>query len=378
MMLEHDAKELLRSLDLKVPEARFFRDNAGLADVATPTVVKAQVPVGGRGKVGGIRLVRSREELQDAASSILGMTIKGHQVRAIRIEHPVDYVTETYVSFTIDAAAAKVRILISPEGGIDVEDEVARAQLLSAEAELDQQAVADAAYALCSFLPEAIRRPVRAATQALSEAFFDLEAIMLEINPLFVTSGGEWVIGDAKLVPDDNAFERRPAVQHRIVSQPDLYPEASLKLAHGFDFVTLNPNGHVGLVTTGAGLSMQLVDELTVRGAEPFNFCDIRTGMFRGDPSRLIQVLEWILSGPDVDVVMINFFAGATDLAETTSLLLTALDKVKIQIPVVARLIGNNLDAALRIIADAGNPIECETDLDRAIDHVVRIVEGKR
>jgi len=378
MLLEHDAKELLRALGLNVPRATLALTVADAASAAIPVVVKAQVPVGGRGKAGGIRMARTAAERDAATIDILGMTIKGHEVRSVRLEQPVDFIAEAYLSFTVDAATAKVRILISPEGGMDIEDDAARVQLLSATSDLYPGEMQRHLDILCAALPAALQGPVGNAGRGLIQAFFDLEAVMLEINPLFITADGDWMIGDAKLVADDNAFERNVAVRSRIEQQPALYPEAALKLEQGFDFVRLNPNGRVGLVTTGAGLSMQLVDELTARGVSPFNFCDIRTGMFRGDPARLIQVLNWIAQGAAVEVVMVNFFAGATDLAETTGLLLTALDSVALKVPVVARLIGNNLDAALKIIADAGDPIAVETDLDQAIARTIAIIEGKR
>lgn len=360
-----------------MPDALLVSSTAGAADWEGPVIIKAQVPVGGRGKAGGIRLARTAAERDQAVADILNLSIKGHNVRAVRLEQPIDYVAEAYVSFTIDAATAKVQILLSPEGGVDIEDEAARAKLLITTSALDANDMRAQFRQLAEQLPSTMKNQMCDAGDRLVAAFFTLEAIMLEINPLFLTKNGGWMIGDAKLVADDNAFERNDLVKSRISAQPLLYPEAALKLDQGFDFVRLDPRGRVGLVTTGAGLSMQLVDELVARGAVPFNFCDIRTGMFRGDPARLIQVLRWISEGPDVEVVLINFFAGATDLAETTRLLLTALDHVQLRQPIVARLIGNNLDAALRVISEAGNPITVETDLDRAIAIAVNYLERK-
>ncbi len=145
------------------------------------------------------------------------------------------------------------------------------------------------------------------------------------------------------------------------------HPEAALKLAQGFDFVRLDPQGDIGLITTGAGLSMQLIDELAARGRSPFNFCDIRTGQFKGDPARLIQVMEWIAEGPNIRSVLINFFAGHSHLGEIARLLLQAIAAVpQLKAPITARFIGNGLEEARAIIAEAGNPIA--TDLERAID----------
>ena len=192
------------------------------------------------------------------------------------------------------------------------------------------------------------------------------------MNPLFLTGDGGWMIGDAKLVVDDNGFARHHEVSVRIAAAPLLYPQEALKLAQGYDFVRLDEAGDIGLVTTGAGLSMQLIDELVARGRHPFNFCDIRTGMFRGDPARLIEVLRWIAQGPHIRVLLVNFFAGLTDLGEIARLLLQALAAVpELRAPVVARLIGNNLDEALAVIAAAGNPIAVETDLERAIERAL-------
>lgn len=368
MLLEHDAKDLLAEQGLPVPKGRLVRAGDVPAAIGT-AVVKAQVPVGGRGKAGGIRLVRDSAELGAALATILGMTIKGHVVRACRIEETVDFVSEAYLSFTLDAEAGDIRILMSQHGGIEVEDEATRADLLAASAAADPESLRRASIDLAEGLPPALRGPVRDAAVALAEPFFAAEAILLEINPLFIRADGSWVIGDTKLAVDENAFPRAPRLQKIIEDSPDLYTEAALKLEQGFDYVLLDEQGDIGLVTTGAGLSMQLIDELAARGRRPYNFCDIRTGQFKGDPARLIQVLRWIAAGPSIRSVLINFFAGHTDLAEIARLLVIALEAVpELEVPITARFIGNGLEAAIAIIREAGDPIAIETDLERAID----------
>ena len=133
--------------------------------------------------------------------------------------------------------------------------------------------------------------------------------------------------GDAKVVVDLNAVERQPRIAALIEARPDIYADANRKLREGFDYVELDPDGEIGLVTTGAGLSMMLIDELTARGMKPLNFCDIRTGQMRGSPARLIRVLEWITSRPSLRAVLVNIFAGITDLAEFGGLLATAMEQ---------------------------------------------------
>jgi succinyl-CoA synthetase beta subunit len=210
----------------------------------------------------------------------------------------------------------------------------------------------------------------------LIRLFFEREALLIEINPLFITKDGGWIAGDAKLLTDDNALPRQPELRALIEQNPALYPEAALKLAQGFDFVRLDPQGDIGLVTTGAGLSMQLVDEIVQRGHRPFNFCDIRTGGFKGDPSRLVQVLKWVSSGPNVTSILMNFFAGNTNLAELVPLILIAMAEVELRQKVTLRMTGNGFDAAMAILAEAGNPIHVETDLELAVDRALAVAEA--
>ncbi|MFA6116886.1 MAG: ATP-grasp domain-containing protein [Sphingomonas sp.] len=365
MLLEHDAKTLLAELGLPVPYGQLVR--VGDAVDATSGAVKAQVPVGGRGKAGGIKVARDAAAVCAGLDAILGMIIRGHKVAACRIEELVDYQYETYLSFTLDAGPAMVRVMMSPQGGVDIEE--AHDDLIGESVALDPAAMRDAVERLSAALPDAVRGPMREAAEALIPAFFEYEALLLEINPLFIRADGSWIIGDTKLAIDENALERRPRLVRVIEENADLYPEAALKLAQGFDFVRLDPRGDIGLITTGAGLSMQLIDELVARGRGPFNFCDIRTGQFKGDPARLIQVMEWIAEGPNIKSVLINFFAGHTHLGEISRLLIQAIAAVpQLKAPITARFIGNGLEEARAIIAEAGNPIAIETDLERAID----------
>ncbi|QGZ93673.1 ATP-grasp domain-containing protein [Terricaulis silvestris] len=377
MLLEHDAKELLRARGVPVPSAMLVRRGDNSADITAPVVVKAQVPVGGRGKAGGIALCRTEEEARAALARILAMTIKGHPVRSCGLEAPVVFAHEAYLSFIIDPVAGGVRILMSASGGVHVEDESARANLLSAESAVDARAMTKAAISLAARLPDTIRVAVIDAAPQLADAFIALEGTLLEINPLFIAADGTWTIGDCKLVIDDNSLERNAALSELLTRHGDLYPEMVLKIEQGFDYVELDPNGDIGLVTTGAGLSMQLIDELTARGLNPFNFCDIRTGGFRGEPDRLIDVLQRIAAAPSIRAVLINFFAGSTDLAEIARLLLVSLDRVpQLTAPITARMIGNNYDQARAIIKAAGDPIDVEPDLERAIDLTVANVRG--
>jgi succinyl-CoA synthetase beta subunit len=180
--------------------------------------------------------------------------------------------------------------------------------------------------------------------------------ILAEINPLFV-GANSCVAGDAKLVVDLNAAERQPEIARLIEAAPEIYPDAVRKLRDGFDYVEVDPKGEIGLLTTGAGLSMMLIDEMTARGGKPLNFCDIRTGLLRGDPTRLIKVMGWI--------------------GEFAELLCVALERTpSLKAPIVARIVGNRFDKARAIFAAKRPDIAVEEQLTAALGRVDAILRG--
>jgi succinyl-CoA synthetase beta subunit len=241
-------------------------------------------------------------------------------------------------------------------------------RILSDLAPPDADALADCVDRLSQRLPPDLAPAARDAGRKLARAFVDLEAMLLEINPLFVLDGGHWIAGDAKLVTDDNALPRQKDLEALVTSRAAAYPDVLRKHEHGFDYVEVDPEGEIGLLTTGAGLSMMLIDELRAAGLKPFNFLDIRTGGLRGETRRLVQVLQWISRGPRVRVLLVNIFAGITDLGEFSRLLVTALGPAGLKVPVVARLVGTNLASAREVLAAAG--VLLHTDLDAAIIEV--------
>ncbi len=200
------------------------------------------------------------------------------------------------------------------------------------------------------------------------------ELALAEINPLFVSAAG-CVAGDAKLVVDLGAVERQPRIAALIEARPQTYPDANRKLAEGFDYVDIDPEGEIGLVTTGAGLSMMLIDELTARGMKPLNFCDIRTGQMRGSPARVMRVLEWITAHPSLRAVLVSVFAGITDLAEFADLLATGMERTpSLRVPVVARLVGRGAAEARRILAERQPDVFVTEDLEEAMERVGAVV----
>ncbi|HEY0198448.1 MAG TPA: ATP-grasp domain-containing protein [Rhodanobacter sp.] len=372
LLLEHDAKELAHDRGIPVP-AGIFVDAQSVdtlhLDGAGPWVVKAQVRAGGRGKAGGVSFAATPQEVADFVRTHAGSAIKGQPIAGFRVEQKVDFIHEVYLSFMVDAAQRGIRVLLSAHGGMDVEEHAHQADaMLTTVAAPDEASLVAAASGLLHKLPHTLQQPVASAVAALAAAFIAFDATLLEVNPLFVLADGTWIAGDMKLALDENALPRQHELERAVRSRPQVYREANFKLEHDFDYVEIDSHGQVGLLTTGAGLSMMLIDEMLQAGRRPFNFCDVRTGLLRGSPTRLIEVLRQFTQGPEISVVLVNIFAGITDLGEFAQLLLQALDAVpEITVPIVARLIGNNFEAAKTLIAQSGRPITVEMDLDKAL-----------
>ena len=375
LLIEADGKELLRQAGIRVPRSVLVAS----PELAFPmlsadgTMVKAQVPVGGRGKAGGIVACRGPGEAAEAARSLLGRTIRGHVVRACLIEDSVRG-RETYLSLMVNPDRGTVRLTFAPQGGIEIEASAGHAgALLVEDGATDLAGVRAAIDRLTEQVPADMRQPFHETAERLAELFFARELLLAEINPLFV-AGGAGVAGDAKVVVDVNALERQPEIARLIRSRPAIYPDVLCKLDEGFDYIELDPEGAIGLVTTGAGLSMMLVDELVARGGRPINFCDIRTGQFRGSPTRLVRVLGWIAERPSLRVVFVNVFAGITDLSEFASLLVRALAAApNPDVPVVARLVGNGEAAARDLLARERPDVAVFADMEPALARVAAL-----
>jgi succinyl-CoA synthetase beta subunit len=368
-LLEHDAKSLLALHGAPAPDGALLEsaEIAGAHLPPAPWVVKAQIAAGGRGKAGLIRTANTRDELQNHLGAILGATHKYMTVRACRVESLVVNVEETYLSFTLDPVSASVRVMLAARGGVEIEALAATPGALQSALAAPEPAALNAAIdELTRGLAPHLMRALNDAGRELARVFLAAELSLLEINPLFVRPDGTWIAGDAKVVTDDDAMFRQPQLRALLDSRASAYPEAHRKERYGCDYVVVDPNGEIGLLTTGAGLSMMLIDELRASGLKPYNFLDVRTGGLRGDPARLVNVLNWIADGPRVRVLFVNIFAGITDLGEFSRLLLEAFARVpRLKVPIVARLVGTNLEAAREFLAARNVPVA--TDLGVAI-----------
>jgi succinyl-CoA synthetase beta subunit len=358
LLIEADGKALLAEYGVAVPDGVLVADATfGSLPGEGPWIVKAQVPVGGRGKAGGVVRSEAPQDVAAAVQRMLGHRLKGHQVDAFLIEQ-VETGQEHYLAIMIDAASYGLQVIYSAQGGIDIEQSgSAHSRLCPPQADAVTEALAELG----------ANASVAAVGRKLAEMLLERELALAEINPLFV-SGLGCTAGDAKIVVDLSAVERQPRIAALIAARPQTYADANRKLTEGFDYVELDPQGEIGLVTTGAGLSMMLIDELAARRMKPMNFCDIRTGQMRGSPARAIRCLEWITSHPSLRAVLVSVFAGITDLAEFADLLATAIQRTPtLRVPVVARLVGRGAAEARRILAERQPDVFVTEDLEEAL-----------
>lgn len=380
LLLEAHGKQLLRDAGIAVPGSELVRagEVPRWPDTDGGWVVKAQVPVGGRGKAGGIVRVDDAAELPAAIGKVLSTRINGHDSRAVLVEERIEG-GEHYLALMIDTGSCEIRLLYSPRGGVEIESDFSETEGAFATAvPATREALDGALDALARALPPALREEIAAVARRMSDELFSSGLLLAEINPLFIGADGKARAGDSKVVVDMNAVPDHPALRKLLTDNRDLYPDAWRKLSEGFDYIELDRDGTIGLVTTGAGLSMMLVDELVAAGGRPINFCDMRTGQMRGKPDRLLRIFDWLQEIPTLKVILINVFAGITDLGEFAELLLAARRRrPELRIPFVVRLVGNGAARAEQLIGEAGQDMEWEPDLERAIARATERAQEK-
>jgi succinyl-CoA synthetase beta subunit len=354
-LLEYQAKEVLASLGIAIPPGRVARtpEEAGEAAAELGAVaVKAQVPVGGRGKAGGIKLARTPDEARAAAEQIIGMDIKGYRVPLVYCEGALDIAREIYLGFTVDRDARANILMLSAKGGMDIEqvaeespDAIARLYPSPWRGPLD--------FELSRLVFEAgLGKHARALVpliKRLYRAIPEHDAVTAEINPLVVTSDGRMVAGDAKLETDENAAFRQAGLEDRFggVLEGDPYEVEAKK--RGLTYVSLD--GEVGIIGNGAGLCMGTLDMVERAGGRAANFCDIGGG---ARAEVVENALTVILMNPKVRGVLINVFGGITRGDEVASGLVQARDNLEMRLPLVVRLSGTNEEEGRAILKENG------------------------
>ena len=368
---EYQAKELLRAEGVPIPAGEVATTPEQAEAIAKQmggmVVVKAQVHAGGRGKAGGVKLAKTPAEAKEIARKILGMQIKGLTVQKVLVTAAADIASEAYVGIILDRASRKPVFMVSPAGGIDIEEVAATTpeKILKLPIDTRYGLQPYQANELGFFLFDDVKK-VRAASKimmALYQAFMKNGASLAEINPLVVTPAGDVAALDAKMVIDDNELDRHPELEALRDETAEAPSEVDARNSH-LTFIKLD--GNVGCVVNGAGLAMATMDLVKYYGGEPANFLDIGGS---SNPEKVVAALRIITGDPSVKVILFNIFGGITRTDDVANGIVTATRANPLRIPIVIRLTGTNEEIAMKILKENG--FSASSDMDEAVKKAV-------
>ncbi len=378
---EYQAKELLKKFGVNVPrggiayspEQAVYRAQELSGEKC---VVKAQIHSGARGKAGGVRICSTDDEISDAASWMLGRKLVTHQtgpqgklVGRLYIEEATDIAQEIYLGFVMDRKEERVVVVASAQGGMEIED------ISSDEPDSIIRSVVDPAVGMQAFqareiafqlgldpalIPQAVKQ-ITGCYRAMDE----LDASMLEINPLVVTGAGEIVALDAKISFDDNALFRHSDISElRDKSQED--PRETYAEDRGLSYIGLE--GEIGCIVNGAGLAMATLDMIKMSGGEPANFLDVGGG---ASPERVLMSFKAVLNDPNVEAILVNIFAGINRCDWIAEGVVRAVQELDLKLPLVVRLSGTNVEEGRKLLNESGLNITTAETLAEAAEKVV-------
>jgi succinyl-CoA synthetase beta subunit len=370
---EYQARDLFRRAGVRVPDGEAVSEPSEARRVAerigVPVMVKAQVHVGGRGKAGGIRFVEKLEDVEKSAGDVLGMEIKGLRVKKVLVSKAVDIATEAYVGMLLDRDQKRLTLLVSPAGGVDIE-EVARTSpekifRYTVDPNVGFRPYAARWLASKLYADPKLVKEAAGVIQKLYEAFWKTDASLAEINPLVTTPSGEvWAI-DSKINVDDSALFRRAEIEAMRDLDAEL-PAETIAREKGLSYVPLD--GNIGCVVNGAGLAMTTMDVIKHFGGDPANFLDIGGS---SNPDKVVAALDILTGDPKVEAILFNIFGGITRCDDVAVGIRTAFERRPTRLPVVLRLTGTNEERAKEILREAG--YTSHTAMDDAVQEVVRL-----
>ena len=374
---EYQARDLLRRQGIPVPPGEVATTPAEARTIAErfggKVVIKAQVHAGGRGKAGGVKLATTTAEAEAHAKAIIGMTIKGLTVRKVLVAPAAEIASESYVGIIVDRTSQRPVLMVSPAGGIDIEEVAAKTPEKIHRLAVDPRygLLAHQALALGFALYKDVKQARAAADimQKLYAAVYAVGASLAEINPLVTTADGAVQALDAKIAVDDNELERHPDV----AALRDLTAEAPEEVAAreaGLTFIKLD--GSVGCCVNGAGLAMATMDLVKYYGGEPANFLDIGGS---SNPQKVVAALRIITSDARVKVILFNIFGGITRGDDVANGIVQATREFTLKVPIVIRLTGTNEAHGVEILRKAG--FSALTDMDEAVKQAGAKLRGR-
>jgi succinyl-CoA synthetase beta subunit len=372
---EYQAKEILRKEGVPIPPGEVAATPDQVEAIAKKfggtVVVKAQVHAGGRGKAGGVKLAKSPAEAKEIAKNILALHIKGLPVQKVLVTPAADIASEAYVGIILDRASKKPVFMVSPAGGIDIEEVAAKTPEKILKLPIDTRYGLEPYQAtrLGFFLFNDVKQ-VRAAAkimQQLYSAFMKSGCSLAEINPLVTTPSGDVVALDAKMVIDDNELDRRTDVAAMRDESAEAPSEVAARNAN-LTFIKLD--GNVGCVVNGAGLAMATMDLVKYYGGEPANFLDIGGS---SNPEKVVNALKIITADPNVKAILFNIFGGITRTDDVANGIVTATKQNPLKVPIVIRLTGTNEEIAMKILQENG--FSASSDMDEAVKKAVELAK---
>lgn len=372
---EYQAKELLAKLGLPVMPGRIAENVEDVrriaGEIGLPVVLKAQVHVGGRGKAGGIRIVESEEALVREATALFPLSIKGIPVKKVLVEKKADIKAEYYLGILFDRDNQTYTMLLSAEGGVDIEETTAENPDKIRKIQADSRCEIHDFRVRRALSELGVPRPVHTAFIRTALQLFELlkshDCTLVEINPLGLDDRGGLILVDAKVVADDNGIFRQKVLREFEEKDPENPVEADVA-RHGLSYVKLE--GNVGCMVNGAGLAMATMDSIKHFGGTPANFLDIGGS---SSVEKVTRAMELLLSDENVKVVLINIFGGITRCDDVANGIIPFLKSGKVTRPVVIRLAGTNEDIALKMLERENIP--STTDMEEAVRKTVEALK---
>ncbi|MBL4774444.1 MAG: ADP-forming succinate--CoA ligase subunit beta [Mariprofundus sp.] len=382
---EYQAKAMLAEFGITVPKGELAMSTAEAVAAAkclagNVWMVKAQIHAGGRGKAGGVRICRSLDEVQAAADALLGATLvthqtgaEGKQVNRLYVEEGLDIDREFYLSLLVDRETECIAFVVSPAGGMDIEqvasdspEKIITVPIVANAVSEQESAQMAALLGLNGLQCDAFHR----LAGQLYEMFCQKDAAMLELNPLILTSAGQLVALDAKFVVDDNAIYR----QADIAALRDLDEEDPREIEasqFGLNYIALD--GRIGCMVNGAGLAMATMDIIQLKGDKPANFLDVGGGV---TIAAVCEAFKLLFTDEHVKAVLVNIFGGIVRCDIIANGLIEAIKTHPMNVPVVMRLVGTNQEEGRAIVKHAGLDVRWAADLDEAAEFAVAAAQG--
>jgi len=383
---EYQAKELLAGFGVAIPRGGVAYSPEQAVYRASEIggvrwAVKAQIHSGARGKAGGIKLCSTEDEVRTASKALLGKRLvtnqtgpEGRTVHRLYVEAAVPIEREIYIGFVLDRKSERVMIVASAQGGMEIEEisEKSPEAIIRSTVEPAVGLTAFQAREIAFALGLDAAQVTRAVTTLLGcyRAFRDLDATMVEINPLVATTDGQLLALDCKMTFDDNALFRRPNVSElRDYAEED--PRESQAAEYGINYVALD--GEIGCIVNGAGLAMGTMDLIKHAGSSPANFLDVGGG---ASPEKVCNAFRLVLADPKVRAILVNIFAGINRCDWVAQGVVNAVKELKPTVPLVVRLAGTNVEEGRRILRESGLELVTADTLTEAAEKVVAVLKA--